>query len=99
MFYRAGRAAAPEVYMDCELPEMEYKRAFYIKVVEGEPFGFTSGEDRVRIQLQLLTKFLKGGGPRWMLHELCTQVGFLTGKSASSSNFNSSQKHISFSAL
>ena len=54
---------------------------------------FTSGEDRVRIQLQLLTTILKAGGQLWVLDDLWTQVDILTGNSASTSDFEWSHEH------
>ena len=66
------------VYMKCEVTETDHKKLFNYDVVERKTFVFTSGHERVRIQLQLLTTFLKNGGQLWMLDELQTQVGILT---------------------
>ena len=87
VLYGERLAAERQVHMNCELPGVDYKRPFYYDVVEGKPFVFTKGEDRVRIQLQLLTIFLKGEGNFRILDELWTQVGIVTGNSASSSEF------------
>ena len=73
--------------MDCAVPEMVLKRLFF-DVVEGKPLLFTSEEDRLRIQLQMSTTILDGESQLWMLGDLWTQVGILTGKSASTSDFN-----------
>ena len=62
MLYGERLAAEWQVHMNCELHGMDQKKPFYYDVVEGKPFVFTNGEDRVRIQLQFVTTFLKGGG-------------------------------------
>ena len=49
---------------------------------------FTSVEDRVQVQIQLLTAFLKSGGQLWFLEDFWTQVGILTGNAVSSFDFN-----------
>ena len=41
---------------------MDHKHACFYDVLEGKPIMFTSVEDRIRIQLQFLTIFLKNGG-------------------------------------
>ena len=46
---------------------MDHKRPFCFDEVEGKLFAFTSVEDRIRIQNQLLTTFLEGGGHIWVL--------------------------------
>ena len=51
------------------------------------------------IQLQLLTTFLKGGVQLWILDELWTQVGILTGSLASSSDSNWSHEQVIVSHL
>ena len=56
-----------EIYNDLTIPEMDLKRLFYYDVVERKLFIFKSVEDRVRVELELLTMFLKGGGQLWML--------------------------------
>ena len=58
---------------------------------------FTREEDRVRIQLQLLTNILIEGGQFCILEDLQTQVGILTGNSASTSDFKWSHEHFSVS--
>ena len=66
-------------------------------VVEGKPFTFTSVNSRTLIQIELLLIFLRGGGQLWTLEESWTQVGVLTGHSASTADFNWSSSHISVS--
>ena len=51
-----------KIHNDLENPEMDHKRLFYYDVLECNSFMFTRVEDRICIQLQLLTIFLKGGG-------------------------------------
>ena len=77
---------------------MNHKPLFYNKVLEGRPFVFTSLEDRVRIQIHLLTKFCKGRGQLWVLKDFWSQVGILTVNAASASDFNRSHEHISVSS-
>ena len=62
LVYWARLLADWEVYRISEVPEIDHKRPFYYDVSEGKAFIFTSGEDRIRKQLQLLTILLKGGG-------------------------------------
>ena len=93
MLYGARPVAKRQVYMICEVPEMDHKKLFFYDVVERKPFVFTSGKDCVRFQLHLLKTFLKGGGQLWLLDELWTQLGFLTGSTTSSSYFSWSQEH------
>ena len=77
---------------------MSQKRPFYYDVLEDKSFVFTCVEDRVWIPFQLLTTILKGGGHLWVLEDLWTQVGILTGNAASTSDFNWSHEHISVSS-
>ena len=58
---------------------------------------FKSEDDRVRLQLQLLTTFVRGGGQLWVLDDLWTQVGIVTEITVSTSFFNSSHQHINVS--
>ena len=58
---------------------------------------FTSVEDRVWIQIELLTTFLKGGGQLWAFEDFWTQVRIFTGKAASTFDFNWSLQHINVS--
>ena len=81
-------AAEGEIYMDWEFPQMEYQRLFYYDVVECKPFVFTSVEDRVCSQIQLLTTFMKVGDHLKVLEDFRTQVGILIGNAASTSDFN-----------
>ena len=98
LMYGERLATKRKIYMDCALPEMDHKRPFSYDVVEGKLFIFTREEDRVRFQPQLITTFLEGGGHLWMLDDLWTEVGVLTGFSASKSDFNSSQERICVSS-
>ena len=81
-------------YMDFEIPTVDHKRPFYHNVVEGKPFMFTREEVRVKIQLQLLSTFLGGDGQPWALGDLWTQMGDLSGNSASTSDFKQSHEHL-----
>ena len=58
---------------------------------------FTSVGDRIRIQLQLFTSFLRREGQFWVLEGFWMQVGILTGNSASTCDFNCSREHIGVS--
>ena len=81
-------AAEGEVYMDWEIPEMDHKWPFYYEVVEGKPFQFTSVDGRGRFEIQPLNTFLKSGDQFWVQEDFWNQVGILTGKAASTSDFN-----------
>ena len=83
--------------MHLEVPELDHKRPFYYDVVEGNPFTFTSANSRTLIQIELLLIFLRGGGRLWTLEKYWTQVGVLTGHSASTADFNWSSSYISVS--
>ena len=72
-----------EIYMDWQCLEMDHKRRFYYDMVEGLPLMFTSVEDRVGIQTQLLITFLKAGGQLWVSEDFWNQVGNLKGNAAS----------------
>ena len=97
MLYELCLAADRKNYMNCSVPGMDPKRPFYYDVVEAKPFKITSEEDCDRIQVQLLTTFLKGGGQLWVLDDLWTQLGILTVNSASTSDLNWNQERISVS--
>ena len=86
-----------EVYMELDLPELSQKRPFYYDVLEGKPFTFTTEEDRIRVQINLLTIFLRSGGQLWALEDYWTQAGVATGHSASMADFNWSPACISVS--
>ena len=60
---------------------------------------FTSEDDRVRIQLQLLTNFLIVRGQLRVLGDLWMQVGILTENSASKSDLNWSHGYITVSLI
>ena len=89
--------AERELYMDLDVPDLDFKRPFYYDVLEGKPFTFTTDESCVRIQINLLMTFLKIGGQLWALDDYWTQVGIATGNSAAVADFNWSPSHISVS--
>ena len=93
--YGSKLAAEKELFMHLDVPELDHKRPFYYDVVEGKPFTFTSAISQTLIQIELLLIFLRGGGQLWTLEEYWTQVGVLTGHSASSADFKWSSSHIS----
>ena len=93
--YGSKLEAEKELFMHLDVPELDHKRPFYYDVVEGKPFTFTSANSRTLIQIELLLIFLQGGGQLWTLEEYWTQVGVLTGHSASTADFNWSSSHIS----
>ena len=93
--YVSKLEAEKELFMHLDVPELDHKRPFYYDVVEGKPFTFTSASSRTLIQIELLLIFLRGGGQLWTLEEYWTQVGVLTGHSASTADFNWSLSHIS----
>ena len=95
--YGSKLEAERELFMHLDVPELDHKRPFYYDVVEGKPFTFTSATSRTLIQIELLLIFLRGGGQLWTLEEYWTQVGVLTGHSASTADFNWSSIHISVS--
>ena len=93
--YGSKLEAEKELFMHLDVPELDHKRQFYYDVVEGKPFTFTSANSRTLIQIELLLIFLRGGGQLWTFEEYWTQVGVLTGHSASTADFNWSSSHIS----
>ena len=97
VLYGSKLEAERKLYMELDLPDLDFKRPFYYDVLEGKPFTFTTEESRVRIQINLLMTFLKSGGQLWALEDYWTQVGFATGHSASMADFNLSPAHISVS--
>ena len=48
-----------ELYMELDVPDVDYKRPFYYDVLEGKTFPFTTEESRLRNQTNLLMTFLK----------------------------------------
>ena len=56
------------------MPDLSHKRPLYY-VLEGKSFTFTTEEARIRVQINLLTIFLKSGGQLWALEDYWTQVG------------------------
>ena len=88
-----------ETHMDSEVPEMDHSRPFYYQVLEGKSFVFTNVDNWIRIQLHLLTTFLRGGGQLWVLEDFWMQVEISTCISAATCDFNRSQEHISVSSL
>ena len=97
VLYGSKLEAEREVYMELVLPELSHKRPFYYDVLEGKPFTFTTEEDRIRIQINLLTIFLESGGQLWALEDHWTQVGVATGHSASIADFDWSPARTSVS--
>ena len=97
VLYGSRLEAEREVYMELDVPDLDFKRPFYYNVLEGKPFTFTTEESRVRIQINLLMTFLKSGGQLWALEDYWTQVGIATGHSAAIADFNWIPVHISVS--
>ena len=97
VLYCSKIEAEREVYMELDVPDLDFKRPFYYNVLEGKPFTFTTEESRVRIQINLLMTFLKSGGQLWALEDYWTQVGTAIGHSAAIADFNLSPAHISVS--
>ena len=64
-----------EIYLELDVPDLEFKRPFCYDVLEGKPFTFTIEESRVRIQINLLMTFLKSGG------QICLVFGRLSDSS------------------
>ena len=95
--YGSKLEAEKELSMHLDVPQVDHKHPFYYDVVEGKPFIFTSASSRTLIQIELLLIFLRGGGQLWTLEEYWTQVGVLTGHSASTADFNWSSSYISVS--
>ena len=95
--YGSKLEAEKELFMHLDVPELDHKRPFYYDVVEETPFTFTTASSRTLIQIELLLIFLTGGGQLWTLEEYWTQVGVLTGHSASTVDFNWSLSYISVS--
>ena len=95
--YGSKLEAEKELFMHLDVPELDHKRPFYYDVVEGKPFIFTTASSRTLIQIELLLIFLRGGGKLWTLEEYWTQVGVLTGHSASTAEFNWNSSYISVS--
>ena len=89
--------AERELFMHLDVTELDHKRPFYYDVVEGKPFTFTTVSSRTLIQIELLLIFLRGGGQLWTLEQYWTQVGVLTGHSASTAAFNWSSIYFSVS--
>ena len=97
VLYGSKLEAEREVYMELDVPDLDFKRPFYYNVLEGKPFTFTTEESRVRIQINLLMTFLKSGGQLWALEDYWTQYDIATGHSAAFADFNWSPAHISVS--
>ena len=93
--YGSKLEAEKELFMHLDVPELDHKRLFYYDVVEGKAFTFKSASSRTLVQIELLLIFLRGGGQLWTLEVYWTQVGVLTGHSASTADFNWSSSHIS----
>ena len=99
VLYGSRLEAEREVYMELDLSELSHERTFYYDILEGKPFTFTTEEDRIRIQINILIFFLKSGGQLWASEDYWTQVGVVTGYSASIADFNWSPARISVSNL
>ena len=95
--YGSKLEAEKELFRRLDVPELDHKRPFYYDVVEGKPFTFTSANSRTLIQIELLLIFLRGGCQLMTLEEYWTQVGVLTGHSASTADFNWISSYISVS--
>ena len=95
--YGSKLEAEKQLFMHLDVPELDHKRPFYYDVVEGKPFTFTTASSRTLIQIELLLIFPRGGGQLWTLEEYWTQVGVLTGHSASTADFNWSSSYFSVS--
>ena len=93
--YGSMLEAKKELFMQLDVPELVHKRPFYYDVVEGKPFTFTTVSSPTLIQIELLLIFLRGGGQVWTSQEYWTQVGVLTGHSASTADFNWNSSYIS----
>ena len=92
--YGSKLEAEKELFMHLDVPELDHKGLFYYDVVEGKPFTFTSANSRTLIQIELLLIFRRRGGQLWTLEEYWTQVGVLTGHSASTADFKWSSSYI-----
>ena len=99
VLYGSRLEAEREVYMELDLPELLHKRPFYYDVLEGKLFTFTAEEDRLHIQINFLTIFLRSGGQLWALEDYWTLVGVATGHSASIADFIWSPARISVGNL
>ena len=97
--YGSKLEAEKELFMHLDVQEWDHKRPFYYDVVQGKPFIFTSASSPTLIQIELLLIFLRGGGQLWTLEEYWTQVGVLTGHSASTADFNWSSSYFYVSIL
>ena len=95
--YGSKLEAEKEFFMSLGAPELDHKRPFYQDVIEGKLFTFTTVSSRTLMQMELLLIFLRGRGQLWTLEEYWTQVGVLTGHSASTADFNWSASHLSVS--
>ena len=89
--------AEKDLFIHLDVADLEQKRPFYYDVAERKPFTFTTDSARSSMQIHLLTILLRKGGRLWTLEEYGTQVGVLTGHSASIAHFNWSASYISFS--
>ena len=99
MLYESKLEAERELYMELDVPDVDYKRHLYNDVLEGKPFTFTKEESRVRIPDNLFMTFLKHGGQYWALEDNWMQLGVATSHSASIVEFNCSPVPISVKAF
>ena len=95
--YGSRLEAEKELFMHLDVPELDHKHPFYYDVVEGKPFTFATASSRTLIQIELFLIFLRRGGQLWTLEVYWTHVGVLTGRSASTADFNWSSSYISVS--
>ena len=95
--YGSKLEAKKELFMHLEVLELDHKRPFFYDVLEGKPFTSISAKSQTLIQNELLLIFIRGRGQLWTLEEYWTQVGVLTGHSASTAEFNWSASFISVS--
>ena len=86
--YGSKMETEKELLMNLEVPELDHKRPFCYDVLEGKPFRFTSANSRTLMKTELLLILLRGFGQLWTLEVYWTQVGVLTGHSASTVDFN-----------
>ena len=77
-----------EIYKDWEILEVDHNRLCSYEMLQGVPFMFISVKDRILIQLQLLTLFLKIGGQLRKLAFFWMEVGILTGNASSTSDLS-----------
>ena len=65
VFYGVKLEKEGEQFMELDVPDLCYGRPLYYVVIEKQLFTFTTESTRIRIQIELLLIFLKGGGQLW----------------------------------